>query len=242
MNRTRYSVINVCGTAQLRPCSLLNLHEIAAHPCFKNTVLTPAFAACHITVIDEEYNSRVVFLVFSSGVCNMVGAASAERLNYWFQWLFDRLNEHWLYAWQPGVPSWKVTMIAGVAHIRHPFNPTIYKKYIDQEAKQHVQHEPDRISALKRFFPGNESKTTVQAFAGSTRIVSTGSLTTEMGQNIAEQFDNEHEEALRRFAAKKKVAPAPQTTKMLRGWTSSRRRMSLQRDIVPVSKKQRTGK
>lgn len=232
-NPTGYHVINVCGTALLRPCSRkgLNLPEIAAHPCFTNTVLTPAFAACHITVVDEEYDSRVVFLVFSSGVCNMVGAASAERLDFWFKWLFNKINEHWVYAWQPDTPSWKVTMVAGVAKIDNDFNPTIYKRHIKEIDKQYVQHEPERISALKRFYPGNESKTTVQAFANSRKIVSTGSLTEEMGQAIAEQFNEEYNKALQRSNGHhKRKADETHTTEknqISRGWSmSSRRRRS----------------
>ena len=242
-NPTGYHVINVCGTAQLRPCSRkgLNLSEIAAHPCFSNTVLTPAFAACHITVKDPEFDSRVVFLVFSSGVCNMVGAASPERLNYWFQWLFDKINENWAYAWQPDVPSWKVTMIAGVGRLKREFNPTIYKKYMKDEDKKYVQHEPERISALKRFYPHNPSKTTVQAFANSHKIVSTGSLNEAMGQSIAEQFDKEYEEAylcyLRDEEKKRKREPQPiQCQKFFRqGW--SRRVMREREFMQPLKKK-----
>ena len=204
-NPTQYRVTNVCGTAHLRPCSPagLNLHEFAAHACFHNTVLTKTFAACHVTVIDRLFDSKIVFLVFSSGVVNAVGAPSESRLRHWFSWLWRTINKHWAYAWQAPM-TLRITMVAGVARLNRPFQPRLYKRYFPD----HVSWEPEQISALKKFYPGNRGKTTVQAFPNSCNIVSTGSLDAASGQRIAERFSDEVDQT----AAKASAAKAEQAT------------------------------
>ena len=100
-----YRVTNVCGSAIRRPCSKvgLPLEEMAMHDAFEETVLTDSFAALHIIRRDEANASKIVFLVFSSGVVNAVGFKSVEHLQFHFTWLLwggscDREPplQHWM--------------------------------------------------------------------------------------------------------------------------------------------------
>ena len=237
-NPTHYRVTNVCGTAHMSPCSPtgLNLQEIAAHPCFPNTVLTKRFAACHIMMKDVERNAKIVFLVFSSGVVNAVGAPSAERLRYWFRWLFCQINTHWAYAWKEDFRI-RITMVAGVARLNRVFIPEVYMRHFGED----VSWEPERISALKKFYRNNPSKTTVQAFVRSVNFVSTGALTAQMGQQIAERFSNEVDRAFALEEVPPKTAESRQrgepSQKRRKFFVGARRSRFSKGDMVAVPKK-----